>query len=335
MLNDDALRFRDRLRNFGFSDSAINAAWPSWWSEDADDSQSARAELRYSVARKLGLDPRSLLEDKEAPRFVWKDAARFKHLSGETEVEKWALTSFGISVGRLLVLGTPPRKAFDHVSAAELRSAILAKQKYVRLVDLLSISWGMGIPVAHLQVFPFPRKRMVGMSVQTGNGNAILLGKDSTFPPQIAFYLAHELGHIMLGHLRETSVMVDMEFEDTDATSAVDPEETAADMFALELLTGHADISVFSSSDATGSKQLAKKALQLAEELRIEPGTLAMCFGFSTQMWPVAFGALKYIYETAKPVWREINRVAREQLSFSNLPDDSQLYLKKVLGELE
>ena len=95
-------RFRTRLKRVGLSDSAINAAWPDWWSDDADPSSSARLELRFSVARKLGLDARSVLDEEGVPRFIWKDEARFKHLSGETDLERAAISSFGRSIGALL-----------------------------------------------------------------------------------------------------------------------------------------------------------------------------------------------------------------------------------------
>src|SRR5437588_12250307 len=64
---------RQKLLHLGLTRQAVDAAWPAWWSEEAEASASARVELRFSVARKLGLDPRSLLEDPSQPRFVWHD----------------------------------------------------------------------------------------------------------------------------------------------------------------------------------------------------------------------------------------------------------------------
>src|SRR6266478_1051876 len=93
---EHARRFRQRLRGFGFTDPAIDAAWPSWWSDEAESSFSAQTELRFSIARKLGLEPRSLLEDETEPRFIWRDEARFKRLSGESDLERAGITSFGM-----------------------------------------------------------------------------------------------------------------------------------------------------------------------------------------------------------------------------------------------
>jgi len=333
---DNAARFRQRLKNFGFSDPAIEAAWPTWWSEDADASASAQTELRFSLSRKLGLDPRSLLEDDAEPRFVWRDEARFKRLSGEGGLEQAAITSFGVALGSVLISAVDPSASVSNVGAAALRGLILGKQQYVRLVDLLSLSWSIGIPVVHLRIFPWPQKRMSAMTIRRGSRHAILLAKDSMYPAQIAFYLAHELAHVMLGHLGREEVIVDL--EDAELASAhADTEEAAADGFALELLTGQPDPKILPSryGSAASAKGLADVALSASKELHIEPGTLALCFGYSTGEWPVANAAMQQIYLSPKPVWREVNRIALRQLSFDRVAEDLRPYLIAVMGGRE
>ena len=327
----EAERFRGRLKAIGLSDSAIDAAWPDWWSDEADPSSSARLELRFSVARKLGLDARSVLDEDGVPRFVWKDEARFKHLSGESELECAAISSFGRSIGALLTAGSNVGQfALIGTAAAALRSAVLSSQPYVRLVDLLSLSWSAGIPVAHLRVFPAVRKRMAAMAVAVGERRAILLAKDSMYPPHIAFYLGHELGHVALGHIRTDTAIVDME-ADVLSASSEDAEEAEADRFALELLTGRGDLQLVpaGSYNAPG---LAQTALRVSSDLHIEPGTLALCFGYSTGNWAVANSAMHFIYDQARPVWNEVNRVTMTQLDTEELPSDARSYLAAVLG---
>lgn len=327
----EAERFRRRLKTIGLSDPAINAAWPDWWSDEADPSPSARLELRFSVARKLGLDARSVLDEDGVPRFIWKDEARFKHLAGESDLEQAAISSFGRSIGALLTTGSSVGQfALIGTSATALRSAVLSSQLYVRLVDLLSLSWSAGIPVAYLRVFPAVRKRMAAMAVAVGERHAVLLAKDSMYPPHIAFYLGHELGHIALGHLRTDAAIVDME-TDVLSTNSEDAEETEADRFALELLTGRADLQLVptGSYNAPG---LAQIALRVSGELHIEPGTLALCFGYSTGNWAVANSAMHFIYDQARPVWNEVNRAAMAQLDMEQLPSDASSYLAAVLG---
>jgi IrrE N-terminal-like domain len=328
-MSGSALILRRRLRDAGLSDPALNAAWPTWWSEAAEASPSAAAELRFSLARKLGLDPRSLMDDESAPRFAWRDQARFKHLSNEDEQELSAITSFGTAIANVLVSATPSTAALLP-DATTLRGMLLRSRPFIGLADLLSVSWSVAIPVIHLRVFPRDRKRMAAMAVSTGNRNAILLGKDSEYPAHVAFYLAHELAHIALGHLAEGNVLVDM--DSNLETPRDDKEEMEADRFALELLTGQPQPTVLPFASRYTARQLAEDALRAAFSYRIEPGTLALCFGYSSGDWATANAAMRFIYTEPKPVWNEVNRVARSELVEDLVTDDNTPYLSAVLG---
>jgi hypothetical protein len=331
VVHETANRLRRRLKSLGLSAPAIEAAWPTWWSDDADASASAKVELRFSLSRKLGLDPRSLLEEGE-PRFVWRDVARFKHLAGETEIEKAAITSFGAALGNILIgAATPSWRPIPGVAASKLREAVRQDHPFVRLVDLLSICWSVGTPIVHLRIFPWPQKRMSAMTVRVGGRTAILLGKDSLYPAHISFYVAHELAHIALGHLQAESIMVDLDRDDL-ADAASDPEEADADRYALELLTGDPRPTVLNMEGRASARALANAALKSGEGLGIEPGTLALCFGYSTGKWDVANGAMRHIYASPKPVWHEVNKIAVGQMSLESVPDDARSYLTSVLG---
>lgn len=330
--SSDSDRLRLRLRRIGLSESAIAAAWPSWWTEQAETSVSARAELRFSLSRKLGLDPHSMLDDDAVPRFVWRDEASFKHLSDQTDLERSAITSFGRSVGSMLLGAVPKPGTLRNASAAELRKLLLDTGiPFVGLVDLLALCWSVGIPVAHLRVFPWPRKMMAAMSVLAAPGAAILIGRDADYPAPIAFYLAHELGHIAMGHLGSDGIIVDLD-EPSPSAAIADEQENTADRFALELLTGNPHPKVLPERDRYSARGLAKTALRSSKALAIEPGVLALCFGHSTKDWRVASGALRHIYSDRKPVWVEINRTAWSQLDLGRLSDDSAEYVSTVLG---
>jgi predicted nucleic acid-binding protein len=329
---ETAHQFRQRLKGFGFTDPAIDAAWPNWWSDEADTSVSAQAELRFSVARKLGLEPQSLLEDRDQPKFIWRDEARFKRIAGETELERAGITSFGVTIANFLIAATASLAQPPIMTASGLRELILQRQDFVRLADILSLSWSIGIPVIHLRVFPWLRKRMSAMTLRRGDRHAILVAKESMYPAPIAFYIAHELGHAFLGHLQPGNVVVDLEDERL-TPPAEDPEEAAADRFALELLTGAASPTVLASTDShISAAGLADAVLDSSQALQIEPGTLALCFGYSTGNWQVANAALSRIYTTQKPVWREINQVAVQQLVAERMPDDAVSFLTAVMG---
>lgn len=331
MTQETARNLRRRLAQAGLSSAAIRAAWPSWWSEEAEASVSAGADLRFALARNLGLDPRTLLDAKQPPGFLWNDQVRFKRLTAPTDVQRDSIASFGHALATLLVAATRPGASVTNPSAPGLRRLVIdGGAPYVRLVDLLSLCWSVGIPVIHMRVFPGRHKRMAAMTVRLEDRYAILLAKDSVYPASTAFYVAHELGHIWLTHLESHAVIVDQEPE--TAAGDGDAEEATADAFGLELLTGDPQPKVLPHQERYTARSLATSALSSSEELHIEPGVLTMCFGYSTSRWRTVNAAQRYVYTLGKPVWREINELARSELALEVLPADGRAYVETVLG---
>ncbi len=157
------------------------------------------------------------------------------------------------------------------------------------------------------------------------------MGKDSKYPAQIAFYLAHEIAHVASGHLSRETAIVDLESAQL-AIGGADEEENEADRFALELLTGRPEPRVLPASSAYNAPGLADAVLHSGRALKIEPGTLALCFGYSTGNWAVVNSAMRFIYGSAKPVWMEVNKLAMHELTFEQIPSDTLPYLNSVLG---
>ena len=330
---------RERLRSLGVAQDAVAAVWPKWWSDAAESSSSARVELYFTVARGLGIDARSLIEQEQQPRFIWRDTARFKHGTGEGALELAGITSFGRSVASLLLRAmTESPHTIVGRSAGELRQAVLRERApWVDLMDLIALSWSASVPVVHLRVFPWPRKRMAAMTTGLGDKWAVLLAKDASFPPHLAFYLAHELGHIALGHVASGAQIVDFDASEGPIAEVegeqADNEELEADAFALELLTGHPEPVVLPLDPArVSASELARTASVVGQQRRIDPGTVALVYGHSTGDWQAANGAIRRLYQRPLPVWRAINGVARRELDMACLSSDSADFLDAVLG---
>ena len=323
---DDRKTLVDRLREAGISRAAIKAAWPSWWTKEVEETPSGRAELRFALARRLGLEPKPLLGERV--EFIWNDEAKFKHLSAENEAQRAALTSFGMSIGRLLLRATPTAEVAP-TPADLLREAILAGNPFVDLGSLLSTCWALRIPVLYLRVFPLEAKSMHAMVVRSGGRFAILLGRDASYPAPVAFTLAHELGHVMLGHLDDSPALVDL--EDPALGNDGDDQEQEADGYAMTLLTGSSNPDIQTNLDRFNAPTLASAVLNAAATYRVEPGTLALCLAYRRGAWPVAMSALRFIYRDRKPVWREVNGIADYELDWDALGDDAAHYLRNVM----
>jgi len=316
------------LRQAGLTTGAIDAAWPEWWSEDAENSPSACAELRYTLARRLGVSPASLFDGP--PRFVWRDRAKYKNLGTSSNEEVGILTSFGVAVGQQVLVAAPPLVEFPG-SAAGIRMAILASASVVGLDELLAFCWAVGLPVVQLRLFPLRRKRMHAMTARVRGRFVILLGMESRFSAQAAYILAHEIGHIVLQHASGLAAVIDV--DDPLRMKDEDDEELTANRFALELLTGDPEPRVQSDAAQFSASQLARAALDAAAAARIDPGVLALCLAHATTRWQQGFGALKMIPPGSIDVGGTVNALARHELAWSSLPLEAQDYLLKVMGE--
>jgi len=328
---NNADEFKQRLvHSTGLTESVISAAWPEWWSEAADTSASSQADLRFTLARKLGLDPRSLLDD-ETPKFVWEDSAKFKNFRGDMQDARPAISSFGTALGRMIINGCTNYIPPYNYNPLELRQSILASHPFVDITGLIAFMWGVGIPVIHLRVHPLAAKHMCAMTVRVGDRYAVLLARDANYPASTAFYLAHEIAHIALGHLSDGGAVVDMD-DPTERVEETDPEEIAADRYALQLLTGYPTLDVENTGKGRSARQLATEVMRAAQKNAIEPGTLALCYGYTTKDWPTAQKAMHFIYDKPLPVWEGINRIAATQIQWGELSDESSSYVRAVMG---
>ena len=320
-------QLRRELREAGIANAAINAVWPEWWSAEAKDSLSATTELTYTVARRLGLSPRALFDG--SPQFLWHDSTKFKNLGTTNDREQAILASFGTAVGRCALGATLPGVS-PVISADDVRDAIFKQPGFVDLPRLLAFCWSTGIPVIQLRVFPLSQKRMQAMTVKVQGRYAILLGYESKYYAPMAYILAHEIGHILLGHLAHSDSLLDM--DDPLRADDLDAEEVEAGRAAFVMLTGRENPEVLANAQSYSARQLAYAAEDVGNRERIEPGILALCLGHGTGNWRQTYGALKIIRPGERPVGDEINNVAADQFDWQALSVSNRDFLSRVIG---
>jgi len=264
--------------------------------------------------------------------FVWKNEAKFKHLLSEDDVKQSALASFAVAIGQIVLQATPSILApAAKMGALDLRRLLLRNRQFVDLQGLLGVCWSIGIPVVHLRVFPLQAKGMHAMAIRSNDRHAIFLARDADYPAAIAFDLAHELGHVVRGHLSNAMALIDSDEVET-VSREPDSDEVEADRYALMLLTGQAVPDIRANITRFNARQLSRAAMASGQARRVEPGTLALCAAHRTAAWPTAFAALRHIYSEAKPVWREVNAIAATQLDWDAIGEDASEYLSQVMG---
>ena len=321
---------RSRLREAGLTPRAVDAVWPTWWSANAEGSVSATAELRYTLARRLGLPPQSLFEDQ--PKFVWRSDAKFKNLGELNNLEARVLASFCVGVGRHVLAALPntePESGLAPVPpAGTLRGILLQGAPAVDLSSLLVLCWALQLSVIQLKLFPLHRKGLHAVTTRSGERFIIMIGQESRFAAQVCFWIAHELGHIAMGHVGDSCALLDVE----DPTeNSDDEEEREADAYALELLTGSPTPLIEVTEERYSASQLAKAVSVAAQEHAIDPAVLALCAAHRDGRWSQAFGALK-ILAGEDDIPARINELAVTQIDLDSLSPDNRRFLRTVMG---
>lgn len=324
-----------RLEDAGFASDFVRTCLPDWWDEQAEDSESSWLQMQLGLAQRLSLDPLSLIDERLPLRLSSAGSPKFKHLK-LTEAQQLAANGFSKGLARLLLAAYKPLEFELPSTASELRATLLraAGGDWIDLGTLLMVCSAGGIPVAHLTAFPAGIKGMAAMATSIGDRAAIFTARKPIHAAQVGFYVAHELGHIVLGHVRNGQAIVEaltLDPNETDDGVEVDDEERAADRFAFELLTGNPEFRVGGTLDRGTGRELAKVATEAGRQHRIDPGLLTLCYGKESGRWPVAVTALKLLQDSkAPPVVSQINLGLRSQLDPDLLTSQDTAYLDAV-----
>lgn len=323
-----------RLEVAGFASDFVRTCLPDWWDSQAEESDSAWLHMQLGLAQRLSIEPLSLFDENAPLQLSDVGRPKFKHLA-LSEAQQRAANGFGNGLARLLLAAMPESTHAIPSSALELRNLLLAEtdEPWVGFGQLLSLCAALGIPVAHLTAFPAGVKGMAAMTTSVGARGAIFTARKPVHPAQVAFYIAHELGHIALSHVREGQSIVEaltLDPEETDNGVPPDDEEVAADRFAFELLTGQPALRVQGPTDKGTTRELVETAISTGRSLRVDPGLIILCFGRESNRWSLAGAALKLLPDHDVAVTAQINRALRTQLDPEMLSSEDRAYIDAV-----
>lgn len=314
-----------RLTAAGYDRAFVRSVLPDWWEDEiaAHPTGLEEAVGRFSAA--LGVVPASLRAGERAA-FAADVEPRFKLRKGVQENDLQPLRMTATQALRLACIATPagPLPAAD---PAALRQHVLAAgHACVTLGALLDLCWDASIPVLHLGQKVGPKK-MDGMTARFGDRYGIVLCANLKHPSRLAFVLAHELGHVLLGHLPHDGVLVDTEGVGSDS----DSEEAQANDFAWTLLTGSPDFKagIFPKAKAD---QVVRDARSKGEAACVAPGVVASSHGYAyPKLWGAVTAALNLLESELDGV-EQVRHAAEQHLDLDRLSDDAADYLARIVG---
>jgi hypothetical protein len=316
-----------RLSTFGYKENYVRRkVLPDWWEDCIALNPAGYEQAITLLARNLGLDPRSLQEEGAPLRCREFNHPKYKLKPSDTPEQVAVATCIAARAAQLACRAMPASVAELPSSAVEIRGAILNTGVVcIRFEVLLDYCWRIGIPVLHVSEFPAGARKPDALAVIVDGRPAIVLCKHTEYSAWLLFHLAHELGHIILGHLQDVSILVDEEVKaDTDT------EETEANQFAVELLTGYKQRS-YNYGDRITAMRLAVVALAVGRDTDVDPGFIALSHGRMTGNWGAANGALKVI-ERKPDALAMMRACLLQYLDRERLSRDSGEFLMRITG---
>jgi Zn-dependent peptidase ImmA (M78 family) len=281
----------DRLKDVGFDAKFVrDRVLPDWWEDPLAEVPASRAMAEMAISRMLGFPIAQLHDPAATLTLPAVSSVRLKRNQGveARDLMPSVLLAERTAQATLAELAALPAFA-GGTPAEEARQAILADHRCVDLKSLLEFAWQRGIVVLHLAALP-KSKKFSGMAMFSGKTPVVVLAHGSDSPAWLAFHLAHELGHIYLGHVAAGSTpLADSNIDQLDQ----DHDEKAADAFACTLLTGRPAVD-FKAIYGLTAEKLVARARETAAKYQIEPGTIALIYGKAERM-PVAQNALKLL----------------------------------------
>lgn len=290
------LHMRDlyqRLRNIGFdADFVRTRILPDWWDDSLASTPANRALAEAAISKMLGFAIADLRNAEARLRLPPADHVRLKRRmdTHDKDVAPAILVAERAAIAIAGSLQGVPR--FEGgLSAASLRKAILETRRVVDLESLLHFAWEHGVAVIHVSQLPSASKRFSGMALFCKGLPVVVLASGRDSPPWIAFHLAHELGHILLHHVRAgQGALADVDID----RRGTDEQERESDAFACEVLTGDPHPSAVPILGLTGER-LAAIARHEGAQKKIDPGAIALVYGRKAERMGVAQKALNLL----------------------------------------
>jgi hypothetical protein len=321
------------FRGLGLSAPQVRHFAPDWWNDEAAMDEGGLLELQILLARRLHVSLESLQTTTPEPQ-LREATRRFKtvHPDGSSQLAIAAGVGYGLA--QVLASACLALPAIELIAAQELRTKILTSAKATTLDALCRWLWTSGIPTVHIMNWPKQLRRPDAMCVRIGNRPVILVVRHEAAAARLAYLVAHEVGHIMSGHLRSDSnaVLVDDTLPVDKQGFATDEDEKTADQYAMELLGGRVLLQACMSIGPQSSEvKLAVAALQASKGNGLDAGQVILGWARNTQDWQTAGLAMRYLM-TSQPAPVMMNDIATGYLDRDSLSADGQDHITRLTG---
>jgi IrrE N-terminal-like domain len=287
------------LKNYGIDKKFVrDIILPDWWNDEIANSKVGYLQTAALITKNLGVNLSDFLGVPEELKLKENLTIKFKSSKNTNFSRELWPQSLALRISEMIKETFPDKFEIPFNTAADFRAAIIKKYNTITLKNLLEYLWEIGVPVLHVSVFPQNLKRMDGMVINHQGRPIIILSNNRKHDAWLLFILAHELGHIIKGHLSSSNnIIYDADLENIEE----DNEEKEANGFALELITGTISPDFIPEKDYS-PYQLLNLARTFGNELKIDPGILILNYAYIHNKFALAEQALKILNPKANAI---------------------------------
>lgn len=318
-----------KLGEVGYNPKFIKSLLPDWWDDEIAETSAGFQQASLILGQRFGVRAESLWAENLKPELKLPQGIRFKHRNNVETSDLSIACAVAYTLAGVVLKAFPSRtEQRFYPDATELRKQLLVEKNKVTFEDVMTCCLNLGIPVIHLKHLPTKAKKMEGLAFEYSGRPVIVLTQNRSYGYML-FDLAHELGHITLGHVSAGNSVIDQKIDVDDD----DEDERAANRFALELLTGDPECTIVPTGKNLNADELASAALRFGEKHKIDPLHIALNYGHYRKHWPVANAAIKIIAGDAPSDQKLLCETLLQYLDLSELSEDDYVLLKTHLKE--
>ena len=316
----------NRLSRGGFKrDFVRSAILPDWWDDSLKSDTRLLPDIELRIARFLGL-PLAEVRDPSRPL-----AAQAAHSTVLRKTQNTSVASLNPAihtarrVAEAVLRNMPGAPPGTIPAAPEVwRRELVSGTSPVTLEVMLRDLWGRGIPVIPMEHLPPPAFQ--GMACLIGGRPIVIIGQKFDVPSRIAFFVAHEAGHLAAGDCANGQTIVDESETAADASAM----EKQADRFASRVLLDGADPAKLRGTDP---RDLALSAYELQQKTGADAGAL-ICLGARTtgDNFMLATMAAKALYQD-KGARKSMARFVTQNVNMEGASETDHALLGLVTGD--
>lgn len=303
----------------------LSAVLPDWWDDSLYNDPANRQLADLYISKFLGAHVRRVA-DTSAPLLPPEVRVRLKRNRNTEDSQVAGAIVGALHAARLVADLMKEQLPFTGIRPAlEIRNQLLSRPDctWPDLRHLVDYCWQHGIGVIHVTRLPkvAGSQKIAGLATFVGERPVIVLCSRRDSPAWLAFHLAHELGHIMCGHVHPGGQpLVDMKLDNASDEAG----EREADQYGFQVLTGQPKLQL--DGPSMKGERLANAARRFGGSHRIHPGTVVLIYGYCQGRIPVAQRALAVMGED-QGAGMVLAEALRAHIAFDDLPETTERFL--------